>query len=425
MIAMRAQTALILGSFLAHLWILLANSLFPEVTPWGDLSLYNYWIYLMQESDPWFGISQAWVYPALALLPMWLARVIAPQNFDIGWLLLIFIANTLVILKLNDFKFSFREKISYQKLVAPWFFLAGLVSLGPVALGRIDSFSVVFALLGVIALSKDKIVMAASWFTFGGWIKVWPIAMFVGLMASTKRHLLAFVAATSASALIFVLALALGGNQSILSFATQQQSRGIQIESVIATPWIWDTKVGGQSNIYFDDQMLTNQVQGPWTDWVSSNSNLIMFGALGITLILGLVMANRGVDWKRVFAFTSLAGTLDLIVFNKVGSPQFMLWLLVPVVAGLMFQIRNWNFAIYLVLAIELLTQFVYPVSYLGLLSLETSPVVILTLRNILLVVLLIWATSQLASKKFFEQGANLSVLNQKPIVAKVRLNHK
>ena len=150
-----------------------------------------------------------------------------------------------------------------------------------------------------------------------------------------------------------------------------------------------------------------------------------MFGALGITLILGLVMANRGVDWKRVFAFTSLAGTLDLIVFNKVGSPQFMLWLLVPVVAGLMFQIRNWNFAIYLVLAIELLTQFVYPVSYLGLLSLETSPLVILTLRNILLVVLLIWATSQLASKKFFEERTNLGVLNQKPIVAKVRLNHK
>jgi hypothetical protein len=294
-----------------------------------------------------------------------------------------------------------------------------------VALGRIDSVSVIFALLGVIALSKNHIVMAASWFTFGGWVKIWPIAMFLGMMVSTKKYLLAIVTGASASLLIILTALLFGGNQSIISFATQQQNRGIQIESVIATLWIWDSKVGGESKIYFDDQMMTNQVQGPWSDLVANYANLIMFACLGITAVLSFIAIRKGANWKQVFAIASLTGTLDLIVFNKVGSPQFMLWLLVPAIAGIVFRSRNWIVVLYSVLAIEVMTQLVYPLNYLGLLGLETTPVVMLTIRNALLVGLLIWANTQLASKKLLNEGSDLFVFDKKPVVAKVRLNNK
>ena len=171
--------------------------------------------------------------------------------------------------------------------------------------------------------------------------------------------------------------------------------------------------------------MMTNQVQGPGSDWVANYSNLLMFGCLTITAVLAFIMIHRGSDWKQVFAVASLTGTLDLIVFNKVGSPQFMLWLLAPAVAGLIFQMKNWRVVIYSVLGIEFLTQLAYPVNYLGLLGLETTSVVMLTMRNAILVGLLIWANVQLSSKKFFNEGSDLVVFDKKPVMTKIRFDNK
>jgi hypothetical protein len=49
--------------------------------------------------------------------------------------------------------------------------------------------------------------------------------------------------------------------------------------------------------------------------------------------------------------------------------------------------------------AILLLTQLVYPVFYIELLGLETISLGLLTARNMLLVALLIWASTQLLKK--------------------------
>jgi hypothetical protein len=49
--------------------------------------------------------------------------------------------------------------------------------------------------------------------------------------------------------------------------------------------------------------------------------------------------------------------------------------------------------------AILLLTQLVYPVFYIELLGLETISLGLLTARNLLLVALLIWASTQLLKK--------------------------
>lgn len=88
-----------------------------------------------------------------------------------------------------------------------------------------------------------------------------------------------------------------------------------------------------------------------------------------------------------------------MIVFNKVGSPQFMIWLAVALVGLLYFGVKGARFALLVGALVLFLTQLVYPVFYIGLLGLETMPLWLLTLRNLLLVALLVWGNFQLSKK--------------------------
>jgi hypothetical protein len=76
-----------------------------------------------------------------------------------------------------------------------------------------------------------------------------------------------------------------------------------------------------------------------------------------------------------------------------------MIWLAVPLVALVYFGINKSKVALAMGAAILLLTQLVYPVLYIELLGLEIMPLWLLTVRNLLLVALLMWANSQLLKK--------------------------
>jgi hypothetical protein len=130
-----------------------------------------------------------------------------------------------------------------------------------------------------------------------------------------------------------------------------------------------------------------------------------MFIALAITVFLAIRAVRAGSDRTQVFALAALTGVLDLIVFNKVGSPQFMIWLAVPLMALVYFGINKSKLGLAMGSAILLLTQLVYPVLYIELLGLETLSLGLLTLRNLLLVVLLIWANVQLSKKANLATG--------------------
>jgi hypothetical protein len=280
---------------------------------------------------------------------------------------------------------------------ASWAFVAALFLLGPVAVSRIDSVSAALAIFGLVAISRNSTGVAAALFTIAGWIKIWPIALFVAMVAAFKKRVQVFVVATLISASIIAVGV-IAGETKVFSFVTQQQERGIQIESVTATPWMWLAKFGS-ADLFFDDVVLTNQVSGALVQELASISNYLLFGALGITFFLAIRAVRAGRDRTQVFVLAALTGVLDLIVFNKVGSPQFMIWLAVVLVALVYFGINKSKLALVIGAAILLLTQLVYPIFYVELLGLETMPLGLLTLRNLLLVALLIWANLQLSKK--------------------------
>jgi hypothetical protein len=392
--AILRTSSLVAASFLVHLWALTARKLFPDAISFGDLSLYDYWAYQVDNGIGVYGLVTEWVYPALAFVPIWIAGALNLVSYEVSWLALVFVLNTAAVLLLVRQEDNGRL---FSGTHASWAFLSALLFLGPVAVSRIDSVSAALAILGLVAINRNSTGIASALFTIAGWIKIWPVALFAAMIAVFKNKMQAVVVATIVSASIICVGLIAGGTK-IFGFVLQQQERGIQIESVIATPWMWLAKFG-LANIFFDDSILTNQVSGPLVKEIAAVSNYLLFIALAITAFLAIRAVRAGRNRTQVFALAALTGVLDLIVFNKVGSPQFMIWLAVPLVALVYFGISKSKVALAMGAAILLLTQLVYPVFYIELLGLETMPLGLLTVRNLLLVVLLIWANTQLLKK--------------------------
>jgi hypothetical protein len=397
-VAVLRTSSLVAASFLVHLWALTASKLFPDAISFGDLSLYDYWAYQVDNGTGVYGLVTDWVYPALAFVPIWIAGALNLVSYEVSWLAVVFVLNTAAVLLMVR-----RERNGglFSGTYASWAFLSALLFLGPVAVSRIDSVSAALAILGLVAINRNSTGIAAALFTIAGWIKIWPVALFAAMIAVFKKRLQAIIVATIISASIIGIGLLAGGTK-VFGFVLQQQERGIQIESVMATPWMWLAKFGS-ANIFFDDSILTNQVSGPLVQELAAVSNYLLFIALAITVLLAIRAMRAGRNRTQVFALAALTGVLDLIVFNKVGSPQFMIWLAVPLVALVYFGITKSKVALAMGAGILLLTQLVYPVFYIELLGLEIMPLWLLTVRNLLLVALLIWANTQLLKKADLE----------------------
>jgi hypothetical protein len=120
--------------------------------------------------------------------------------------------------------------------------------------------------------------------------------------------------------------------------------------------------------------------------------------ALAITAFLAWQAARAGASYRSIMPVAVLTATLDLIVFNKVGSPQFVTWLAVPIILGVLFSAQKWRLPILAVVAIALLTNLVYPVFYQDLLNLNPNALALVTARNLLYIALLVWANIRLSS---------------------------
>lgn len=382
------RASLMAASVALQFWLIFVAERFSDAVPFGDISLYNYWAYQSANSAGIYGLSIDWIYPALAFLPVWLPFWLLPASYEIGWLVMVWSVNALVLMMLS---FAGRNGIK-----TAWLYLLMLLLLGPVAIARLDVISAAVALFGIVALSRGSERLAAIWFTIAGWIKVWPVALFVALFTVTKNRIQLFVIAGLFSLAVLLIGFSFG-SQSVLGFVFAQQSRGIQIEAVMATGWLWLASVD-LANIYFDDLVLTNQISGPLVAELSVISNLLLFVALGLSQLLAIGRLRKGEKPLAVFSLASLSGVLGLIVFNKVGSPQFMIWLAVVAVA--LYLLSSIRLPLVFAALILLLTQLIYPIFYLELLALEPVSLVLITIRNALLVYLWLWSLVRLGSKQ-------------------------
>lgn len=379
-------------AFVAVHFVLGLLGLFGPGWPLGDVSqTYRFWVTTGLDSGIWVGIDTVWVYPIVALVPMLAAHLLGPDQFTPTWLTEVMIVDAAAFMVILSFH---RDR---RLGAVGWWWLGFLLLLGPVAVGRVDSITVPVAIVGVLLLAARP-ALAAVLLSVATWIKVWPAALIAAAIVTMRERWRVLVGAAAASIVIAAVALMLGAGTNLFSFIGQQADRGLQVESPIGTFWMWDAWAtqSSRSIVYYDQAILTYQVVGPGAVTAAAVVTPVLAVVTVALLVLGFVAMRRGVRADELLPPLTLAITTALILFNKVGSPQFVTWLAVPIVLGLTASItgRGASFRVPAILGLVIagLTQLIYPYLYDQLIGLNFTMLLILSARNVLYIALLLWA---------------------------------
>jgi len=387
----RVRTAGLWGAFLAvHIFIAWLGWVYPS-QPMGDVVLvYEPWSAAAISGGSVVGITEPWVYPQLALLPMLCAKVLSwPLIGLVGVSGAYLIAWAMLVTAVDAVAFGVLvgRSGSSSRRAAGWFWTAALLLLGPIAMYRIDAITVPLAVIAGYWLVKRPAIAAAI-LTIGAWIKIWPGALLIAAVIAARTRLRMLLTAAVLSGTIVVLLFLLGADQHLFSFLTEQTGRGVQIEAVAATPFMWMAHFGAAS-IDYSFEILTFQIGASGVEVLAALLTPLMVLVTLAIAALGVAKATRGASFHRLMPPLALALVTTLIVTNKVGSPQFQLWLIAPVIVWIIFDRTRSGAAAGLVLVLCGLTCVIYPLTYDALLRAELLPLVLLTARNVLLIVLL------------------------------------
>ena len=356
----------------------------------GDVHwVYEPWAQLAAQDGSIVGVQTDWVYPFAAIVPIMLPYLLGPENYSGAWLTMV------LLLDAGAFAVLIGGR-DPRRLFAAWWWLGFLLLLGPVALARLDAVAVALCIVGLLWLNLHETAAVVT-LTVATWIKVWPAALIAAAVIAlrSRRHILLVGLLTSV--VIVAVPLILGAGMRVLSFITAQTGRGLQIESPVSTLWMWRAAFHApQTVVYYDRVILTFQVTGPGTEAASSLMNPLLGAAVIAVALIGIRAVRRGAPVTRILPELSLAFVCAFIAFNKVGSPQYVGWLVAPVIIGLVYQGRGFRTPAILVAVTAALTQVFYPYLYDSLIYAEPWAVGVLTIRNVLYFVLLGWAVSAL-----------------------------
>jgi hypothetical protein len=406
-----APATLWFGFVAVHAWVSWLGMFGPGY-PLGDISgVYTFWAGHAYAGDFIVGITTPWVYPIVALVPILVSGAFGMDAYVPVFLLLVALVDGVV------FGFLIGRRRDALRAAAAWWWLALLICLGPVSLGRIDAIATPVALLGLLfVVSRPR--AAGALLAIATWIKVWPAALIGAALIALRDRKAVFIGALITSGAVVAISLVLGSGLNILSFVTQQTSRGLQIESPAATAYLWQAYLGvPQVGVYFDDLILTYQVSAPGVEIVGALTSVLMALVTLALVALGIYGSRRGADQRTVLFALALAFTVELIAFNKVGSPQFMGWLAAPLAVGIAHGVREFRIPAVIALVLAALTQAIYPYGYEGLLRAEIPMLWTISIRNVLEFVLLGFAVRMLW-RAVMPAGLNSSVEQSSNVVA-------
>jgi uncharacterized membrane protein len=375
-------------AFIAVHFVLAVSCLAPGKTgnSFNDVTgFYRVWATDAVHGGGWPAIDTPWVYPIVALVPMLIPLIGGDAGYGAVWLMLVTLLNAV----------AFGTLIAHptvQRSKAAWFWLASLLALGPVALGRLDIVSVALAVMGAVVLSARP-VLAGALLAVGAWVKFWPVALVAAAVVAAKERWRVLIGAAAATAVIVASALLVLDARHLFSFVGQQSGRGLQIESPWATPLLWGVLMRMPGlRIYYDTGIYTFQVAGPGASALARIADYALPAAVLAAALVGLRAVLAKAEPRLAVALLALALTVGFCVFDKVGSPQYQSWFAVPVMMGLLVAARRFRRPAALVLASLVLTQLIYPWNYDGLTAGRLLPVLLVTVRNLVDVVVFGWA---------------------------------
>jgi hypothetical protein len=263
----------------------------------------------------------------------------------------------------------------------------------PVLPWRYDLFPALLTQLALLCVLAGHPTWAGLWVGFGAAAKLYPIVLLPifgahYLASKDYRALRSLLLGSSGAIAMSLLPFVLVAPEAWFSFLEYHRRRGLQIESLPAGA-LSLAHVLGLTEASIVSGYGGAQLVAPQADLALEWQPIVLVLAYGVVLMRGLARFRReraigGASTAHNLVTYIVAALLAFIATNKVFSPQYMIWLL-PFAP--LLRPRHSG----LLLTICAMTTVIYPFAYSGLEAMRAVPLLLLNLRNVLVVVLLVW----------------------------------
>lgn len=277
------------------------------------------------------------------------------------------------------------------------FWLIFVPLIGPLSYLRFDMLPAVLA-GGALLAARRKPWVTGALTGLGAAIKLWPallIGAFMSYRADRRPAGIAFVVVGFGLALISLI---FGGWLRLISPLTWQSDRGLQIESIWATPLMLARAVKPDYWTVDMSRYQAYEIFGSGVEaWVMISNIATLFG-LALIILLTIRAFRYDGSTPVAIGFVIVAIVAIMTITNKTLSPQYLLWLGGPMAALLAFRPQALpgeqpaiNRMAGQLLILALLTQLVYPLLYDSYLGLQGHVMIIIAtivtaIRNLALV---------------------------------------
>lgn len=366
----------------------------------GDVKLYNRWSQVFGQGrfpqhDP------TWQYPPGAGIVIAVPRLIRSftgMSYYSAFFLLALSSDFIVFLLVVYRCWRTAEQTGHERAdyLGAYVYVAAIFMLGPIVFGRYDIAVTMIASVGLAVALRTAV---STWrvrgvaIGLGTIVKVWPIALVFGLPRGPDgRRAVAWSVLAAVVPTVLLVVLFPGA----LSFLTQQHGRGLEVESVLATPFLLARHLGYHGVI--KNRYGSFEITGPGIGWISSFCELLTL--LGFCWLLWWRRRARLTPerWSEgVYYDAALVAVLISIITSRVLSPQYLVWICGLIALCLaLTPLRRGGTVLagpcWLLMATIAITQVEFPLLFSRLLKGNTTAAIILAGRNGMLVIATVWA---------------------------------
>jgi hypothetical protein len=358
-----------IGAFVVGVLLLVHAGFALRAGSFPPGSVDRYWELATARGVP--AVDYAVEYPILTLGVLRAEGAVSTDRQTFAWVVVVTnLALDVIIAALILGEWGFGATVVY---------LIGVALLGKLVFRTTDFLPTLLATSAVIWAGRGRAFRSGGALAVGGGFKLWPLALAPllwprGSREQARRYAIGFGVAAAAIAGVW---LALSGWAGLDQVLTSRHAKGWQIESI-------------PSNIVrmFNSDAARNEAGASRL----GHASVLQHVALWIMLAAVVAWASwRGRERDKI-AQAWVAIVASLLVFSALLSPQFVLWLLPA--AAMAWTVGERTLAT-LVLAVALLTRIefggIFGIGGASGLSVgTTSAVVLLTMRNVMLVVVLL-----------------------------------
>jgi len=247
-----------------------------------------------------------------------------------------------------------------------WF----VVAMGPIVYMRLDLLTAGLSAAGLIAVIRSRRYLSGAMIGLGAGLKLWPALLWPATWTDRRSVRRASIGFLATGAVLVAASVLYAGWTRLFSPLVWQADRGLQIESVFATPAMIAHLVDPARWPLFFSAYNAYEVLGPGT-------NLLIGLTTVATGLGGLIMIVAYAGWLRrpdrtpaEAGMLMVAATLIMMLANRTLSPQYLIWLAGPTAVLLTIpappaatrlnplRLAGW------VVALAAVTQLIYPILY-------------------------------------------------------------